>query len=230
MREQRDAPAGERPPQRRLRQQAVDAEPHDVARLAKGAGPLQPQDEAVGVVKVRPAGRVAQRPVRQRAVIGLDHRRQGETERGMAVARRESIERDERVELEPVAVPAHDDRGRQPIVAERSAVAIRAERVDRPLAGGREVELVVRGIAVTGDEGLEAGVTPEVVTAPALADARNAQPREVALEAERQRQRPVVIAVDVCVDLPDGNLARLGVRREPLGDQPSYWHTPPEQT
>ncbi len=89
---------------------------------------------------------------------------------------------------------------------------------------------MVRGIAVTGDEGLEAGVTPEIVTAPALAGARNAQPREVALEAERQRQRPVVIAVDAGVDLPDGNLARLGVRREPLGDQPSYWHTPPEQT
>ena len=93
-----------------------------------------PQHEAFVVVEVRPAGRVAQRPVRQRAVIRLEHRRQSETKRVVTVARRESVERHERVELESATFPAHDDRGRHPIVVEGSSVSIRTERVHRPLA------------------------------------------------------------------------------------------------
>ena len=134
MREESDTPAGEGPTKGRLRQQAIEAELHDSRRLAKGGGALQPQDEAVGVVKVGAARRVVQRPVRQRAVIRLEHSRQSETKRVVTVARRESVERHERVELESATFPAHDDRGRNPIVVEGSSVSIRTERVHRPLA------------------------------------------------------------------------------------------------
>src|SRR5262249_15149063 len=124
----------EGPTEGRLRQQAIEAEPHDLRRLAKGGGALQPQSEALGVVKVGAARRMAQGPVRQRAVVRLEDRRQRETERVVTMARGAAVEWHERIEVESVTVPAHDDRGRQPIVIERSSVAVRTERVHRPLA------------------------------------------------------------------------------------------------
>ncbi len=80
MGEERHSPAGERPAQRGIIQQAIETEAHAPRRLARGAGCLQPEREAVGVMEVGRTGRVAKRPVGKRPARGLDDRREPDPE------------------------------------------------------------------------------------------------------------------------------------------------------
>ena len=80
MGEERHSPAGERSPQRGIIQQAIETEAHAPRRLPRGAGCLQPEREAVGVMEVGPTGRVAKRPVGKRAARGLEDRCEPEPE------------------------------------------------------------------------------------------------------------------------------------------------------
>ena len=59
---------------------------------------------------------------------------------------------------------ADDDARCERFIGKSVDLAVGCEGVSRPLAGGREIELVVRHRAVGGDEGLEARVLPKLVS------------------------------------------------------------------
>src|SRR4029077_15045034 len=110
---------------------------------------------------------MAQRPVRERAALVLEHRREPDAQR--RAARKESRERHARAYLQaPVPAPDADARRRGQIGGPH-ALAIVIEAVRGPVPGRREVEFAVAGGPLGGEEGLEAGVPPELVRAhPAL--------------------------------------------------------------
>src|SRR6188508_1515660 len=93
---------------------------------------IELQSEGVLVMEVRLAGRVAQRPVRQRAVGLFDDRRQANAQSAFFV------KADLRAEIEPARRALHADLRIGP--DERHALAIAREAVGRPLARGREIE------------------------------------------------------------------------------------------
>src|SRR5688572_5736880 len=107
--------------------------------------------EGVRVVKVRLAGRMAQRPIRNRAALLLDHGRKAELQ---LLASHIDAGR----ELEPLAAALHRNRRRSRLRLPTFAVG--GEAVRRPLARGREVEFLVRARAGLRDEELAAGVLP----------------------------------------------------------------------
>ena len=93
MGEQADAASGQRLPQRRLGEQAIDAELHGVRGLPLAApGGSSRSVNASGVVEVRLAGGMAQRPVRARTVAALDDRRQAEPQGRVQVGGRQAVE------------------------------------------------------------------------------------------------------------------------------------------
>src|SRR3954471_25020365 len=65
--------------------------------------------ECFGVVEVRLARRVAQRPVRKRAIVVLQDRGEAKGERAAQVVRREAREVDERIEVQPPLRRLHRD-------------------------------------------------------------------------------------------------------------------------
>src|SRR3979490_1322225 len=110
--------------------------------------------ERIGVVEIRLAGRVLERPIGKSAVLVFHYRRKRQRQR-------RSVDPYKGVELQlfPAATPANA--GIQFPIHERRAVAIARERVRGPLARGREIEFVVAGQALAGDEDFAAGVLPE---------------------------------------------------------------------
>ena len=72
MRQQGNAPAGKRRPQRGFGDKAVDAEFHGCHGLG------QFKRKAIGMMKVRLAGRMRQRPIGFTAVCFFEHRRETE--------------------------------------------------------------------------------------------------------------------------------------------------------
>src|SRR5208282_4376584 len=134
-------------------------------------------------MKIRFVGRMAKRPVRK-PIARLDDGREPDTQRSTRVDGRQTIEPHKGVQLKPTASRAHGNVRAHHFVRNRTAVAIAAEGVDGPLPRRREVELVVRRLPFHRDEGLEAGVAPELCSDARHAGRRDPDPRNISVEAE----------------------------------------------
>src|ERR1019366_5951598 len=114
------------------------------------------------------------------------------------------------VQLKPAASRVHGNVRAHHFVRERTAVAIAAEGVDGPLPRRREVELVVRRLPFHRDEGLEAGVAPELCS-----DARHARRSDqdsgnISVEAEGH---PEFSAGRAAYEHPNGAHRLMACRR-----------------
>src|SRR5688500_1707415 len=133
---------------------------------------IELQSEGVAVGEVGLSRRMAQRPVRRRAVGFLDHRRQAKAQFACGWMKDARFQFQDRV-----SALQGDFRIRR---RQRHALAVALEAVRRPLARRREIEFLVSLTGGRGDEQLAAGVLPE-----ALADARRARLRvAIALEVD----------------------------------------------
>ena len=107
---------------------------------------------------------VRERPVGERAVVGLDDGRESGVERCRLRELRQRRERDLRAQVEAIRHAAALDRGAGHLG--RGAVAAAAgEAVGRPVAGRRKVEFVIAVAPIGTQEYLEAGMLPETVAA-----------------------------------------------------------------
>ena len=129
MREQRDAAAGQRPAQRRLGEQAVEAEAHHAWSRSICEHEARP-----GAWKSGPLAGVGEGPVREAAVGALDHRRQPEPQHRVARQREQRLARDDRLERDAVVGDAGRDLRRQRVLERRHAFAVAGEAVHRPFA------------------------------------------------------------------------------------------------
>ena len=128
---------------------------------------------------------MAKRPV-GKPIARFDDRGEPDTQQRTRVDRRQTIERDHGVELELISSGADRNIRVQRFVRDRIAVAIAAERVDGPLAGRREVEFVVRRLRIDRDEGLEAGVLPEISGEARRGRRSDSDSGNISVEAEGQ--------------------------------------------
>src|SRR6185503_6829348 len=153
---------------------------------------IELQREGRRLVKVRLAGRMPQRPVRERAAGIFDHRRQPDPEFSRVPLAHAGLEL-EPSRLAPDANPRIGAR-------ERAALAIARERVGRPLAGGRKVVFVVATLSLARDEDLAAGVLPQSFGRTRRAPRGNAQPVDIAVEQVSELQLPVDGSVEKNLD------------------------------
>src|SRR5207249_11358163 len=92
--------------------------------------------ERIGVVKVRPAGRMLERPIGQSAVFVFHYRRKRQRQY-------RSVDPYEGVELQSFPAAANGNAGIELLIHERHALAITRERVRGPLARRSEIEFLV---------------------------------------------------------------------------------------
>src|SRR2546425_295769 len=93
-----------------------------------------------------------------------------------------SVDPYEGVELEFFPAAANGNAGIELLIHERHALAIARERVRGPLARRSQIEFLVAGQALAGDEDLAAGMLPEPDGDARRPRRRNAQAGEVSLE------------------------------------------------
>src|SRR4029453_4903077 len=123
---------------------------------------------------------MAQGPVRKAAAGLLDHGRQADPQLSFLT----KVDLSMQSEPPRRALDANFWIGAD----ERHAFAIAREAVGRPLARGREVELVVSRARGLGDEQLAAGVLPELVGDARRARLRDAHAVEITLQPVRDLQ------------------------------------------
>src|SRR5689334_14632741 len=126
---------------------------------------IELEGERVAMVEVRLRQRMAQRPVRERACLVLDHGGQAEAQSSAENAG------DLALHLEGTFHAGADPRRRA--VERRAALAIARETVGGPFARRRKIELLVRGLAGRAEKQLEAGMAPQPVDALGRARRRN---------------------------------------------------------
>src|SRR6266850_2441783 len=136
---------------------------------------IELRDERIGVVEIRLAGRVLERPIRKSAVFVFHYRRKRQRQR-------RPVDPYKGVELQFFPAVTHANAGIQLLIHERRAVAIACERVRGPFARGRQIEFAVAGQALAGDEDLAAGVLPEPGGDARRPRRGNAQAVELSLE------------------------------------------------
>src|SRR2546422_924737 len=105
-------------------------------------------------MKIRFFDWIEQRPIREPRAR-LDDRREPDPESNIRVHGGQAIEADYSVEFEAIARSAHGDMRAKRFVCDRTAVAIAAERIDRPLARRGEIEFVIRRLSRNRDKSFE---------------------------------------------------------------------------
>src|SRR5258706_7220525 len=94
---------------------------------------IELQGKRFGMVEIRLAGRMAQRPVRKCSVRVLDDCREAERKLAAGKLRRQTLEVHSGLELEPVCAGTHGDLRIERIVGQRRAVPALTEWVRGPL-------------------------------------------------------------------------------------------------
>src|SRR5690242_21725261 len=108
-------------------------------------------------MKVGLVGKMNERPVRE-TIAALDDRCEPDAQRRAQVCGAKAVEPNDGVELEPRRAASRRDSRTHRFVRERAAVAIAAERIDRPFSRRRKVQLVILAAPARRDERLEAGM------------------------------------------------------------------------
>ena len=207
MREQRDAPALERRAQLWFGDEPVDAEFHDPDARRKF------ERKAIGMMEIRLARRMLERPIRNVPVRFLDHRRQTEPPRRIAW---QALQFQRRLQNVPIIPRLRVDERRCDLVRNAHPASVAAESIRRPLGRRREVELVIGRARRRPDERLETRVLPQLVGTRGRGHGRQAQIARPSRHEIAQHQMAGTRTRDVHVDTRRRRAARLGMQYQGL--------------
>jgi hypothetical protein len=131
--------------------------------------------KAIGMMEIRLARWMRQRPVRSTATGFIDQRRETQTPSGITWQARQPIQLQRGLQCVALGARLHFNSGRAYLGRNAHPTSVAAEPICRPLCRGRKVEFVICGVPRRTDECLEAGVPPKLIGTCGRPDGRHAQ-------------------------------------------------------
>lgn len=136
------------------------------------------------MVEVRLTGWVGERPVGDLPGVGLDHSRKSRAPVPVACQEIRLVNVEDGMQLEAVLVGRKLDRQRRDVLGHPHTGPVVIKAVGRPSSRRRDVELAISIARAITKEGLEAGMTPELVLPGRFAGRRQVQVAEMRSQIE----------------------------------------------
>ena len=170
--------------------------------------------KAIGMMEIRLARWMRQRPIGSTATRFFDHRRETEAPSSTTRQARQPIQLQRGLQCVALGARLHFDPGRADLGRNTHPASVAAEPICRPLCRGRKVEFVIRGVRRNTDECLEAGVPPKLIGTRGRHDGRYAQIAYFAGHEIAQQQTAGAWTRDVHFDV-----CRCGAKRVRMKSQ-----------